>query len=116
VTAGSKVRIPGGGCEVKLASGFTEHVIDDPAAADVDAVGVAAVVENDGVFAPGVLEGVGEDWHRGELARLVHLPGQLHDGGGTPVRVEGDGVEGVAEDVAEAGRGIYGPAIVSRWV
>jgi hypothetical protein len=33
----------------------------------------AAVVQDVGVLAPGVLKGVGKNGHRAELARFVHL-------------------------------------------
>jgi hypothetical protein len=42
----------------------------------VDPLWVAAVVEDGGAVAPGVLEGVGQDRHGGELARLVHGAGE----------------------------------------
>jgi hypothetical protein len=46
------------------------------------------------------LKGVGEDRHRGEIARLIHAAGHGRHVGRAPVGVEGDGAEGVAEDVA----------------
>jgi hypothetical protein len=44
----------------RVASGFAQYQIDDPAPADV-LPWLAAVTEDVGVLAPGVLEGVGQD-------------------------------------------------------
>jgi hypothetical protein len=58
------------------------------------------VVEDVRVLAPGVLEGIRQDGHGGEVAGLVH-PANHRDGGrGTPVRVERDRDSGVSENVA----------------
>src|SRR5439155_3798683 len=54
----------------------TEQQIDDPAAADVRGVRVATVIQDVRVLGPGVLDRVGEDRHRAEVAGLVHLPGE----------------------------------------
>ena len=54
------------------ASRFAEHQIDHPAAANVRPR-PAAVVEDVVAVAPGVLERVGQDRHRGEVAGVVHL-------------------------------------------
>ena len=54
--------------------------IDYPAAADVRAGG-AAVVEDVRVAAPGVLQGIAEDRHQGEVAAVVHLLRQCDDRG-----------------------------------
>ena len=48
-------------------------------------------VEDVLVVAPGVLKGVGQDRHRGEVARLVHLPGE---GNAVSVRHAGAKVTG----------------------
>jgi len=59
------------------------------------------MVEDVGVFAPGVLQGVGQDRQDREVARLVHLPGERDRRGRALLRVERDRAERVAEDVAE---------------
>src|SRR5207248_1564906 len=71
-----------------------------PAAADVRPA-PAAVVQDVRVLAARVLEGVGQDRHGAELPRLVHLPGEFDGRGRAPGRVEYDGPERVAEDVAD---------------
>src|SRR5205085_1485645 len=82
-------------------SRLAQHQIDDPTAADVRGVRIAAVVKNGGVFAAGVLQGIGQDWHRGEVARVVNLLREGDDGGGAPLGGEGDGAEGAIEEVAQ---------------
>src|SRR5947209_3886742 len=71
-------------------SRLPEDEVDDPAPADVTGGGSggtrggfprpkarsAAMVEDLRVLAPGVLQRVGQDRHRGELAGVVHLPGE----------------------------------------
>ena len=82
-------------------SPLPQHQIDHPAAANVRPR-PAAVVEDVGVVAPGVLQRVGQDRHRGEVAGLVHLPARARRRWTVrQLGVEGDGAEGVAEDVAE---------------
>ena len=76
-----------------------QHAIDDLAAAYVDLVRVAAVVQDRGIFAAGVLQGVREDRHRAEVAGVVHRPRDADGGGGLPAGIEGDGAEGIAKDV-----------------
>src|SRR5262249_48969624 len=49
--------------------------VHDPAAPNMQSV-AAAVGEDIGIVAPGVLEGVGEDGHGREVPRLVHLPSE----------------------------------------
>jgi hypothetical protein len=68
----------------------------------------AKVGEDVCVVAPGFFQGVGEDGKtRGvEFARrhdtlVVGGLGEVDDGGSTPDEVDGDGSEGVAEDVME---------------
>src|SRR5205814_1771507 len=57
-------------------SRLPENEVNHPAAADVNLVRIAAVVEDVVVVAARVLERVREDRHRPELARIVHLPGE----------------------------------------
>src|SRR5262249_5965709 len=71
-----------------------------PAAADVGA-GTENVVESVGVGPPGVLQYVGQDRQTVERPVRVDASRQSHDGGREPGRVNGDGAERVAEDVAE---------------
>ena len=66
---------------------LAQNEIDDPTAANVRPR-PAAVVENGHFLAPGVLEGVGQDGHRGEVAGVVHASSELSGGGGAPGGVE----------------------------
>ena len=60
----------------------------------------AGVIEDVGAVAPGSLERVRQDRHRGEAASLVHLLREGDGGVCASGRGAGDRVEGVAEDVA----------------
>jgi hypothetical protein len=44
------------------------------------------VVQDGVVVAPGILKRIGEDRHRGEIARLVHLLRECDNGVGAPRR------------------------------
>jgi hypothetical protein len=59
------------------------------------------MVKDGGILAPGLFEGIGQDGHVLETPLLVQGPGQLHDGRRSPSRVDGDGAEGVAEEITE---------------
>src|SRR5687768_11817137 len=54
---------------------------------------IAAVVKDVVAVTARVLERVGEDRHRAEVARLVHLTSESESGVGAPLREEGDGTE-----------------------
>ncbi|MDB5308835.1 MAG: hypothetical protein JWO38_3037 [Gemmataceae bacterium] len=56
-------------------SRLPQHQIHHPAPPDMRPV-APAVGQDVGLVAPGVLEGVGQDRHRGEVPGLVHLPGE----------------------------------------
>ena len=58
-----------------------------------------AVVEDIGILAPGILEGISEDREAVEGTLGVDTFGEGNDGRGEPGGVEGDGAEGVAEDI-----------------
>src|SRR5580700_872731 len=62
---------------------------------------LSAVISDVLVVATGILKGISEDRHRGEVARIVHLLGKGEDGGSEPRRVESDGVEWIAEYAAD---------------
>jgi len=66
--------------------------------------GLAAVVEDIGIGAASVFEGVGEDGEAVEGAVSVDGIGEALDGRRFPSQVEGDRSEGVADDVTEQGR------------
>src|SRR5262245_37065826 len=70
-------------------SRLSQHQVHDPAAADVRLLRIAAVVEDLLVVAPGVLQGVGQNRHRGEVARVVDALRYRHDRGGEPRRIGG---------------------------
>jgi hypothetical protein len=57
---------------------LAEYQIYNPAPTDVR-TRASAVVEDLGVFAPGVLECVGQNRHGREVARIVHLAGEGDD-------------------------------------
>jgi hypothetical protein len=59
------------------------------------------VVQDVRVVATGILKSIGQNRHRREIARIVHLLGEGEDGGGEPGGIEADGAEGVAEDVTQ---------------
>ena len=50
-----------------------QHEIDNPTPANVGLINVAAVVEDVFAVAPGVLKGIRENGHRGEVTRFVQL-------------------------------------------
>src|SRR4051812_43248989 len=62
---------------------------------------LTAVVEDVFVVATGVLKCIGEDRHPVKGTLLVDVFGKSDDGGSQPRRVDGDGAEGVAEDVSQ---------------
>ncbi len=62
---------------------LAQHEIHHPAAANVR-TGTAAVVEDVGVIAPGILKGVGEDRHPVECLFVVDPIGARNDGGREP--------------------------------
>ena len=74
--------------------------VDDPAAANVLA-GLPAMIQNVGVGAAGVFEGVGEDGEAVEGTVGVDGFGELRDGGGEPRAIEVDGAEGVADNFSQ---------------
>src|SRR5262249_8102343 len=86
----------------KIGYAFAQDQIDDPAAADVLGP-LAAVLEDVGTVAAGVFEGVGEDRHPLEAAVVVDGLSESDSVGGAPGRIESDGTEGVAENVAKQG-------------
>ena len=97
-TGGGVVGVSGTGCggvatddmnsppRFTIPSTLPQDQIDDPAAADVDLLRVAAVVQDVVAVAPGVLERVGQDRHRREVPRLVHPAGDGHGRGRAPLR------------------------------
>ena len=90
-----------------LPSLLTQHQIHDPAAADVRPV--AATMRNDLLLlAAGVHERIGQDRHPLEGLIVVDRPGEADNVGRSPTRVEGHGAEGVAEDVANKLRTVFG--------
>jgi hypothetical protein len=74
--------------------------VHDPATADVFAR-LPAVVQDVGVVASGVLERIGQDRHPVECSLSVDAFSQSDGGFGTPRSFNGDGAEGIAEDVSE---------------
>ena len=78
---------------------LAQDEVHDPAPPDVNLIRVAAVREDLLVLAAGVLERVGEDGHRAEVPRLVHLTREQNRGLRAPIRGEGNGAKRVAEDV-----------------
>jgi hypothetical protein len=62
---------------------------------------VAAVGEDVRVVAAGVFEGIGQDRHAVEGTVVVDAASERDDGGREPGGIDGDGPEGIAEDVAE---------------
>ena len=63
--------------------------------------GAPTVLEKLFVRAPCILERIGQDRHRAEIARLVHLTRQREGSVGAPCRSKCDRAEWVAEDVAQ---------------
>src|SRR5687767_4808986 len=56
-------------------------------------VRVAAVFEDVVAVAAGILQGIRQNGHRGEVPALVHLTSESESGVGVPLREEGDGTE-----------------------
>jgi hypothetical protein len=106
VNCHQRVKLCAADADQPTASLFPQHQIHNPTAANVRRVGVSAVVEDVLVFAPGVLKCVGENGHRTEVARLVHLPRERNRGVGAPRRRERDRAERIPEDVAQD-RGLF---------
>src|SRR5262249_43800714 len=79
---------------------LTQHQVHRPAPSDMLA-GLAAVVQDVGVIAGGVFEGVGEDGKTVEGAVIVDGLGQCGDVRRSPGRIDGDGTEGVAEELTK---------------
>lgn len=53
------------------------------------------------ILATSILKGIGEDCHRGEIARIVHLLGEGKRCRGGPGGIKGDGVQGVANNITK---------------
>src|SRR4051794_13148993 len=87
-----------------VASGSTPagQQVEQPATANVWPW-PSAVVQDAGVVAARVLQGVGQDGQVVEATVLVDGIGEGRDGGRPPGGIEGDGAEGVADDVPENG-------------
>ena len=80
---------------------LAEQQIDDPAAADMLAR-LTAMVQEVGVGAAGVFQGVSEDWKAVESTVLVDGFGKLRHRVGKPGWIQRDGTkEKWAEDAAE---------------
>ena len=62
---------------------------------------LTAMVQDVGVGAATFFKGVGKDRHSVKCFFIVDRLGEVLNGGGEPDGVEGDGAEGVAEDVAK---------------
>ena len=80
---------------------FPQHQIHNPAPAHMRRGGVAAVVEDVVVVAPGVLERVGQNGHRAEVAGVVHLVCDSKDRGSPPSRSESDFEKMPTENITE---------------
>ena len=63
---------------------------------------LAAVIQDVGVVAAGVFEGVGEDGQAVEGPFVIDGGGKGNDGGSEPDGIDGYGAERVAEDAAQA--------------
>ncbi len=77
---------------------------------------LAAVVQDVGVVAARFFKGVGKDGETGGVKRpgwqdavLVGGMGKSNDGGRLPCRLQGGGVEGVAEDITLASKMLTDP-------
>src|SRR4051794_20843562 len=88
-----------------------QQEIDDPAAAHVFAR-LAAVVEDLGVGAASVFEGIGEDGEAVKGAIFVNPSRQLRDRITQPGRVNSHGMKRVAENAAEESR-LYGVLVIT---
>src|SRR5262245_53900998 len=84
-----------------VASFLPQHEVNHPAAANVNLLGIAAVVEHLVIVAASVLKCIRENRHGAELSRLVHLFREGNGGVCAPRWGERDRVEGVAEDVTQ---------------
>jgi hypothetical protein len=62
---------------------------------------LAAVVQDVGVIASGVLKCVGKNRHLVEHTLSVDVLGKLHDGGREPRGFNGDGTEGIANNISD---------------
>jgi hypothetical protein len=60
-----------------------------------------AMGEHIRVVATGFLQRVGQDWQAAERAIGVDAVGEREDRGRAPARIDGDGAEGIAEDVSD---------------
>jgi hypothetical protein len=98
-----------------IASGsrFVQHEIDDPTAANVGLLLVAAMGENVGVFATRILERIRKNRHRVEVAGIVDRGRNADGGGGSPHGIEGDRAERIAEDVVSESE-LFPLLLVSR--
>src|SRR5262249_42219256 len=76
-----------------------EDQIESPTPSDMD-TGLPAMVQNVGIIAAGVFEGIGENGKAVEGAVVVDGLTQGSDVRCTPGELEGDGVERVADDVS----------------
>src|SRR5688500_3464410 len=79
---------------VSLPSRLAENEINHPAPADVYLLRVAAVRQHVAAVAPRALQRVGQDRHRAEVTRLVHLPREGNRGGPPPRRSNATGRKG----------------------
>ena len=83
-----------------IASLLPQEKVHTPASSDVD-TGLTAVVQDVLVDAAGFFERISENRKVVERSLGVDGLGQLLDGRCEPSRVEGKGIEGIAEDVTE---------------
>lgn len=79
---------------------FSENQVHDPAPTNVRPQS-AAMIEDRRIIAAGVHEGIGEDRHAVEGTVLVDAARDPDGVRGSPARVEGNGSEGVREEVAD---------------
>src|SRR5262249_42901123 len=84
-------------------SAFAQHEIDDPAPANMRGSCIAAVVQDIFVLASGVLKGIGQNRHRAEVARIVHLLRESNDSVSLPRSSEGNRAKGITEYFTEEG-------------
>jgi hypothetical protein len=61
---------------------------------------LAAVIQDVGIVAARVFEGIGEDGQAVEGAFVIDGGGERNDGGGEPGKIDSYGAEGVADYVA----------------
>ncbi|HEV3436887.1 MAG TPA: hypothetical protein VG122_05990 [Gemmata sp.] len=62
---------------------------------------LSAVVQDVGIVATDILKGIGKDGHSVEGSLFVDASCKSNNGGSEPRVVDGDGAEGVAENVAK---------------